>query len=127
MKYFLTSIAFAATLGAAGLGAVPAFAQQAPAAAAPAGAPQQGHGGKRMGQILMSLNLTDDQKAKIKQIMADARAQNQNVTDRDQRRANFKAAYAKIDTVLTPAQDKELHEKLDAMRAQYQKQQQGSN
>jgi hypothetical protein len=42
------------------------------------------------------------------------------VTDRDQKRANMKAAYAKVDTVLTPAQRTELHAKLDAMRAQNQ-------
>ena len=40
------------------------------------------------------------------------------MTDRDARRANMKAAYEKIDTVLTPEQRTELHAKLDAMHQQ---------
>jgi hypothetical protein len=50
--------------------------------------------------------------------MADARKQNANVTDRDQRRANFKAAMTKVEGVLTPAQRTALHAKMDAMRQQ---------
>ena len=64
----------------------------------------------------MSLNLSDAQKTQIRSIMADTRKQNENVTDRDQRRANYKAAMTKVEAVLTPAQRTELHAKLDAMR-----------
>lgn len=105
------------TLAAIGLGAVPpALAQDQPGGGPPpSGSP---HGGNRMGKILMSLNLTDAQKTQIRSIIADTRKQNQNITDREQRRANFKAAYAKIDDVLTPDQRKQLHDKMDAMRQQ---------
>jgi Spy/CpxP family protein refolding chaperone len=109
------SIGGGGTLTAIGLGAVaPALAQDQPNGGAPAGP----HGGNRMGKILMSLNLTDAQKTQIRSIMADTRKQNQNVTDREQRRANFKAAYAKIDDVLTPAQRTQFHAKMDAMHQQ---------
>jgi Spy/CpxP family protein refolding chaperone len=81
-----------------------------------------------MGQILLSLNLTDSQMAKIKQIMGAARAKNKAIpsTDpnrRDESRANMQAAYAQIDTVLTPAQKTAFHAKLDAMRAKFRQQQ----
>lgn len=84
------------------------------------GAPPAGGGahGNRMGKALLSLNLSDAQKTQIRAIIADARKQNENVTDRDQKRANMKAAYAKVDTVLSPAQRTELHAKIDAMRQQ---------
>ena len=102
------------TLAGVATGTVPvALAQDQPGGAPPEGAR---HG--RMGKILMSLNLTDAQKTQIRAIMADARKQNQNVTDRDARRANMKAAFDKVDTVLTPAQRTELHSKLAAARQQ---------
>jgi Spy/CpxP family protein refolding chaperone len=93
-----------------------AFAQDQTSGPPPAGA---GHG-NRMGKILMSLNLSDEQKTQIRGIIADARKQNENVTDRDQKRANMKAAYAKVETVLTPAQRTQFHAKLDALRQQSQ-------
>jgi Spy/CpxP family protein refolding chaperone len=109
------------TFAAAALGVVPAaLAQAQPSGSPPAGDQVQGQHGRRMGQLLMSLNLSDAQKTQIRAIMADAHKQNQNVTDRDERRANMKAAMGKIDTVLTPAQRTELHAKMDAMRAQGQ-------
>jgi Spy/CpxP family protein refolding chaperone len=76
-------------------------------------APAQGH--RRFGQILLSLNLSDQQKAQIRAIMQNARQQSQNA-DRETRRANMQAAFKKIDGVLTPAQSQKLHAKLDAMR-----------
>jgi Spy/CpxP family protein refolding chaperone len=107
----------AGTLGSAALGTAPAaFAQTAPQ-----GAPgTQGGHGKRMGQILLGLGLNDKQKDQIRGIMAAARKQNEGVTDRDVRRANFKKATEQIDTVLTPAQRKQFHDKMAAMRQQYQ-------
>ncbi len=84
----------------------------------PAGAPPANGHGNRMGKMLMSLNLSDAQKSQIRSIIADARKRNKNVTDNDQRHANMKAAYAKVETVLTPDQRTELHAKMDAMRQQ---------
>jgi Spy/CpxP family protein refolding chaperone len=94
------------------LGNIPAaLAQDQPGAAAPAG----GHR-PRMGEMLKTLNLSDAQKTQIRGIIADARKANADVTDRDQKRANMKAAYAKVETVLTPAQRDQLHAKMAAMR-----------
>jgi Spy/CpxP family protein refolding chaperone len=101
----------------AGVGLVsPALAQDQPPGAPPAGAPAGGR--HRMAEALMSLGLSDTQKNQIRGIMADARAKNQNA-DQDTRRANYKAAFAKIDTVLTPDQRTRLHAKLDAMRKEH--------
>ena len=71
----------------------------------------------RMGQVLLSLDLTDDQKAKIKQIMADTRKQNEAVTDRAEKRANFRLAFQKVEAVLTPDQQAKFKAKMAAMRA----------
>lgn len=103
--------AVAAVRVSAGLGPA-ALAQEAPAPA-----PSGRHG--RFGQILMSLNLSDQQKSQIRAIMQNTRQQNENA-DRDARRANVQAAFKKIDTVLTPAQRQELHAKLDAMRKEHE-------
>jgi Spy/CpxP family protein refolding chaperone len=98
-----------------------AYAQDVQQQSPPAGAQQHG---QRMGQILMSLNLSDAQKAKIKDIVAAARKENEGVTDRTVKRENMKKAYAQVETVLTPAQDKIFKEKRDEMRKQWQQQQQ---
>ena len=120
---FLSVAAATALLGAGGtfaavaFGSVPAaLAQDQPSGPPPAG----GEHGHRMGEMLMSLSLTDAQKTRIRGIMADARKQNENVTDRDTRRANMKAALSKVETVLTPSQRTALHAKMDAMRQQNQ-------
>jgi Spy/CpxP family protein refolding chaperone len=105
------------TFAAVAFNAVPAaLADDAPGSAPPA----EGNHGRGMRQALMSLNLSDEQKTQIRSIMADARKQNQNVTDRDQRRANMKAAFGKVEAVLTPPQRTEFHAKMDAMRQQNQ-------
>lgn len=84
--------------------------------AAEGGSPAGPGGGRhRMGQVLMSLGLSDDQKSRIHEIMSNARKESANA-DPETRRANFKAALAKIDTVLTPDQRAKLHAKLDEMR-----------
>lgn len=109
-------IAGAGTVATIATGSVPAaYAQDQADGGQPGSGPRHG----RMGKILMGLNLTDAQKTQIRAIMRDARKQNKDVTDRDTRRATMKAAYAKVETVLTPAQRTELHAKLEAMHAQH--------
>jgi len=108
--------ALAATTALNGLVAVAGTAWgSTPAALAQAGPPAGARGGgRRFGEMLAKLGLNDAQKARIKGIMKSARDQNQNVTDPEQRRANFRAAFAKVEDVLTPAQ----RDKLKQMRAQ---------
>jgi len=77
------------------------------------GSPTQGR--RRMAQALMSLGLSDAQKSQIRGIMSAVRAQNANA-DPATRRANYMAAMAKVDAVLTPAQRTALHAKLDKWR-----------
>ncbi len=91
------------------LGGASAVAAQDDSSAAP------GQHRPRFGQVLMTLNLSDQQKAKIRALMQSTRQQNQNA-DRETRRANMQAAFKKIDAILTPAQRQKLHAKLDAMR-----------
>jgi Spy/CpxP family protein refolding chaperone len=80
-----------------------------------------------MAQALMSLGLSDDQKGKIRDIMSDVKKQNEGVTDPDTRRSNYKAGFAKIETVLTPDQRAKLHAKMDAMRKEREQQQSSSS
>jgi Spy/CpxP family protein refolding chaperone len=89
---------------------------------APAGAPPAGaqRGGRRFGQMLLSLNLSDAQKTQIRDIIASARQQNQSVTDPQQKRSNMRAAYDKVKTVLTPAQRAKLDSEMAAARAERQ-------
>jgi Spy/CpxP family protein refolding chaperone len=102
-------------------------ASAAPGASVAGGPPQEGGGagaqgagrGRRFGELLKSLNLTDDQKTKIRAIMADARKKSEGA-DRDTRRANMRAAFNAIETtVLTPPQRAEFEKKLAEMRAKY--------
>src|SRR5580692_7855666 len=95
-----------------------------------ASAPQAS--GKQMGMrgglqaAVESLNLTDDQKAKVKDIFADARARHQAVssdtslTD-DQKKAKWKELHegtlAKVNAVLTPDQQTELKSKIEAAKS----------
>ncbi len=82
------------------------------------------HGGLQA--AVESLNLTDDQKAKVKDIFADAKTKRQAVssdtslTD-DQKKAKMKelhsAAMAKLNEVLTPEQQAELKSKMEAAKA----------
>jgi Spy/CpxP family protein refolding chaperone len=77
------------------------------------GGPVSGPGGGRrlMAQALMSVNLTDAQKTQIRDIMSAARAQSAGA-DQVTRRANFRAAMAKVDAVLTPEQRTALRAKI---------------
>jgi Spy/CpxP family protein refolding chaperone len=94
-----------------------------------ASAPQAS--GKQMGMrgglqaAVESLSLTDDQKAKVKDIFADAKTKYQTVssdtslTD-DQKKVKMKELHegtlAKVNGVLTPDQQTELKSKLEAAR-----------
>jgi Spy/CpxP family protein refolding chaperone len=72
-----------------------------------------------MAQALMGLGLTDAQKSQIRDIMSAARKDNANA-DPATRRANYKAAFEKIDTILTPDQRTQLHAKLAELRKERQ-------
>jgi Spy/CpxP family protein refolding chaperone len=72
------------------------------------------------------LNLTDDQKGKVKDILADAKTKRQGVlTDaslnEDQKRAKMKELHegllAKLNEVLTPEQQAELKSKMAEAKA----------
>jgi Spy/CpxP family protein refolding chaperone len=108
------SLATATILTAAGSTGIAVAQDQGGASAGP-------RGGNRgaMGKVLLSLGLSDQQKSQIKDIMATARAQARATQDRDQKRAAYKTATDKIDTVLTPAQRTEFHAKMDAMRKEH--------
>ena len=73
-----------------------------------------------------SLNLTDDQKAKVRDIFADAKAKRQAVFNdtslsEDQKKAKMKELHegtlAKLNGVLTPEQQTELKSKMETARA----------
>jgi periplasmic protein CpxP/Spy len=72
-----------------------------------------------------SLNLTDDQKAKVKDIFADAKTKRQAVSNDaslsdDQKKAKMKELHsgtmAKLNEVLTPEQQTELKSKMEAAK-----------
>lgn len=79
----------------------------------------------RLQAAVESLNLSDDQKAKVKDIFADARTKREAVfTDTtlsdDQKKAKMKELHegtlAKVNEVLTPDQQTELKNKMEAAR-----------
>jgi periplasmic protein CpxP/Spy len=83
----------------------------------------------RLEAAVQSLNLTDDQKPKVKDIFADAKTKRQAVfTDssltQDQKRDKMKelheATMSKLNEVLTPDQQAELKSKLAAERPKKQ-------
>ncbi|PYK95863.1 MAG: hypothetical protein DME36_00440 [Verrucomicrobia bacterium] len=120
--------------GLVSLGLVAALAViLAPASSQAATAPQAG--GKEMGMhgglqaAVESLNLTDDQKAKVKDIFADAKTKKQAVSSdaslsEEQKKAKLKelhsATMAKLNEVLTPDQQTELKTKMEAAKAKSQ-------
>jgi len=101
--------------------AVP-FASAKPQAAPAAQTHEKGMGiHNKLQAALDSLNLTDDQKAKVKDILADAKTKRQAVlTDaslnEDQKRAKMKELHegllTKLNEVLTPEQQAELKSKM---------------
>jgi periplasmic protein CpxP/Spy len=109
------------------LGLVAALSAPAVLASGQAAA-QQGEMGMRdkLQSAVESLNLTDDQKAKVKDIFADAKAKRQTVwndsslTD-EQKKSKMKELHAstmaKLNEVLTPDQQAELRTKMEAAKA----------
>ncbi|OLB17130.1 MAG: hypothetical protein AUH16_11555 [Acidobacteria bacterium 13_2_20CM_57_7] len=82
------------------------------------------HGGLQA--AVESLNLTDDQKAKVKDIFADAKTKKQAVSSdaslsEEQKKAKMKELHtsimAKLNEVLTPDQQTELKTKMEAAKA----------
>lgn len=113
---FTSLVLGAGMVTSARFGTLPvAYAQNAPDNGG-GGAPQGRHG--RMGAVLKSLNLSPDQAAKVKQIVGQAREQNQNA-DPETRRANMKAAFQNIrNNVLTPDQQKKFDAAMQSMSRQ---------
>lgn len=93
----------------------PAAAQAAPSGP-PGGAAAGGRA--RFGKMLLSLNLTDEQKSRIKAIMASARAKSKALTDMQAKRAAMRGAFKDVEAVLTPAQKTKLDAERAAARAQ---------
>lgn len=119
----LAAAALALTLGTAACSSTNASAQSQGAATQTEAPASPGSGGaagaranRRFGQILLSLGLSDDQKDQIRKIMADARSQARTQTDPQARRATMRAAFQKVQGVLTPDQRDALKAKLQAAR-----------
>lgn len=118
----LSSLVFLAGLGAAGVAALPN--QDAGMATAP----QQGMAPKqsqrdRLKAAVDELNLTDDQKAKLGPIFADAKSKadavrSDSTLTAEQRKGKMKEItadlHAKVHAVLTPDQRAQLKEKMEA-------------
>ena len=120
--------------GFVSLGLVAALAVSVALAKSQSAPPPQAAGkeGKEMGvhggglqAAVESLNLTDEQKAKVKDIFADAKAKHQAVSSdaslsEEQKKAKLKelhsATMAKLNEVLTPEQQTELKSKLEAAK-----------
>ncbi len=113
--FIRTAIAVAVAAAVIQTGA--AFAQTAPQPAAPPAATQRHH----HSALFRGLNLSADQKTRIKSIRQKYRAQNQSITDRSQRRESMKAQRQEIMAVLNPDQRAKFQQRLQTMR-QRQKQ-----
>jgi Spy/CpxP family protein refolding chaperone len=79
----------------------------------------------RLQAAVESLNLTDDQRAKVKDVFADAKTKRQAVfsdtsLSDDQKKAKMKELHegtlAKVNDVLTPEQQTELKSKMEAAK-----------
>jgi Spy/CpxP family protein refolding chaperone len=110
------------SLGVVAALAVPAALAKPQAAPAAQAAGKEMKGGGLQAAV-ESLNLTDDQKAKVKQIFADVKAKHQAVTsdtslNEEQKKAKIKELHegtmAKLNEVLTPEQQTELKSKMEA-------------
>jgi Spy/CpxP family protein refolding chaperone len=82
------------------------------------------HGG--LEAAVQGLNLTDDQKAKVKELFADAKTKHQAISNDaslsdEQKKVKTKelhgATMAKLNEVLTPEQQTELKAKMEAAKA----------
>ena len=79
----------------------------------------------KLQEVVNDLNLSDDQKSKVKDLFTDAKSQREaimndtSLTD-DQKRAKMKELHtgtmAKVNEVLTPEQRTQLKEKLEAAK-----------
>jgi periplasmic protein CpxP/Spy len=116
----LVSLGLAAALAVPGALAKP----QITPAPQTAGKEMGMHGGLQA--AVESLNLTDDQKAKVKDIFADAKTKKQALSsdtslNEEQKKAKMKelhnATMAKLNEVLTPEQQTELKSKMEAAKA----------
>ena len=116
----LVSLGLAAALAVPGALAKP----QATPTPQTAGKEMGMHGGGLQAAV-ESLNLTDDQKAKVKDIFADAKTKKQAVSSdaslsEEQKKAKMKelhtATMAKVNEVLTPEQQTELKSKMEAAK-----------
>jgi len=114
------------SLGMVAALAVPVALANSQATPAPqaAGKEMGMHGGLQA--AVESLNLTDDQKAKVKDIFADAKTKRQAVSNDaslsdEQKKAKMKelhsATMAKLNEVLTPEQQTELKSKMEGAKA----------
>ncbi len=115
----LVSLGLAAALAVPGALAKPQTAPQT------AGKEMGMHGGGLEASV-QSLNLTDDQKAKVKDIFADVKTKKQALSSdaslsEEQKKATMKelpsATMAKLNEVLTPEQQTELKSKMEAAKA----------
>jgi Spy/CpxP family protein refolding chaperone len=79
----------------------------------------------RLQEALNELNLTDDQKGKLKDVFADAKSKRESIMSdasltADQKKEKMKALHqdtmAKVNDVLTPDQRTQLKEKLEAAK-----------
>ncbi len=115
------------SLGLVAALSVPVALAKSQAASAQQAASKEGkegmHGGLQA--AVESLNLTDDQKAKVKDLFADAKTKHQAVSSDaslsdEQKKAKMKelhnATMAKLNEVLTPEQQTELKSKLEAAK-----------
>ena len=115
----LFSLAIAAAL------TVPALPVKASSRAALPQADQKKMMHDKLQEVVNDLNLSDDQKSKIKDIFTDAKSKREAVmndtslTD-DQKKAKMKELHAgimsKVNEVLTPEQRTQLKEKLEAAK-----------
>jgi periplasmic protein CpxP/Spy len=115
------------SLGLAAALAVPwALAKPQAASTPQAAGKEMGMHGGGLEAAVQSLNLTDDQKAKVKDIFADAKTKKQAVTSdtslsEEQKKAKMNelhtATMTKLNEVLTPDQQTDLKNKLEAAKS----------
>ena len=119
------------SLGLVAALAVPVALAKTPAMPAPQAADKEKgmHGGMHGGGLqaaVESLNLTDEQKPKVKDIFADAKTKSQAVSSdttlsEEQKKTKMKELHsgimAKLNEVLTPEQQTELKNKMEAAKA----------
>lgn len=114
VRLAVAGLVLTATCGATAAAFGPALGAVA-SAQSEATPPAPGGGRHLLATALMSVGLSDAQKAKIRSLVSDTRAKNHDA-DPATRRANWKNAFAKIDTLLSSDQRTRLHAKLDQMR-----------